>query len=178
MFNVSKPQNKLTGFTLIELVIVIIILGIIAATALPKFVDLKEDSQVSVVKATGAAFKAGIDLAQAKLLSSGFSAPASNIQIYGNDITGELDFNEWGWPAQNWHLEEDSPKADNTEDCISIWVTILEESQTVSLSSDVDDSDYLVTYESPEQCEFFYNALPTLSIYYDSRNGQVITNIE
>ncbi len=36
--------NKQSGFTLIELVMVIVILGILAATALPKFVDLKGDA--------------------------------------------------------------------------------------------------------------------------------------
>lgn len=37
-------QSKQTGFTLIELIIVIVILGALAAVALPRFIDLQEDA--------------------------------------------------------------------------------------------------------------------------------------
>ncbi|WP_346349182.1 hypothetical protein [Shewanella electrodiphila] len=52
----------------------------------------------------------------------------------------------------------------------------MQDAPSITTSTNPDDSVYRATYINPDQCRYFYNPLATLSIYYDSRNGQVITD--
>ncbi|QRX82524.1 prepilin-type N-terminal cleavage/methylation domain-containing protein [Glaciimonas sp. PAMC28666] len=52
-------KKQQSGFTLIELVVVIVILGILAAVALPKFVDLRAEAQSSALLGFKGAIESG-----------------------------------------------------------------------------------------------------------------------
>ena len=69
-------MKKQQGFTLIELVVVIIILGILAVVAAPKFINLQGDARVSTLKGMQAAIQSANTLVYSKASLQGLEEQA------------------------------------------------------------------------------------------------------
>ncbi|TNH89027.1 prepilin-type N-terminal cleavage/methylation domain-containing protein [Aeromonas sobria] len=79
-------MKKQAGFTLIELVIVIIILGILAVTAAPKFLNLQDDARYSAAQGVQAALQSSAQLVYSKAALEGKEAASSALPLTG--LTG------------------------------------------------------------------------------------------
>ncbi|MHB8256652.1 MAG: prepilin-type N-terminal cleavage/methylation domain-containing protein [Acidiferrobacterales bacterium] len=80
-------MKKQTGFTLIELVMVIVILGILAAVALPKFVNLGGDARTSVIQGVEGSMRgANAEIYAVAAQASGGLGATSTVTIDGATV--------------------------------------------------------------------------------------------
>ncbi|OBT16333.1 hypothetical protein A9264_11885 [Vibrio sp. UCD-FRSSP16_10] len=66
-FTTVTQQQRTQGFTLIELVVVIVILGVLAVVAAPRFINLKSDATTSSIEGVAGALHSSLNLASARI---------------------------------------------------------------------------------------------------------------
>lgn len=77
-------MKRQSGFTLIELVVVIVILGILAATAAPKFMNLQSDARISALNGLKASVKSASSMIYSKAILAGKEKDASGKKVCAN----------------------------------------------------------------------------------------------
>jgi len=203
----TKEKNLNTtarqgGFTIIELIVVILLLGILTATALPRFLDVTDEAHDAVVDAVFGGLNTGVTLFRAGYVAQG--EPDANLAItaYGD---GTLLTNEDGYPMGT--TSDADGVIDEVADCVEVYNALLQtgrpsnvaDSNVVTAAVDADDitggtADFLTVRTmlaaDAEKCYYAYTgqyasaALALAAgdtspvIVYDSTNGSVIlTNL-
>jgi MSHA pilin protein MshA len=100
MFSSYKNISDSHGFTLIELALVIVILAVLAAFALPRFSDLSTDARLAALDSLAGTMKSTIGIVRSKAYAQGLSPAASNPG--GNQQTGYVIETEAGRSEVDW----------------------------------------------------------------------------
>lgn len=128
------------GFTLIELIVVIVLLGILAVTVAPRFINVQSDAKSSQLEGLSSALKGGADLVYAKSLIAGTqSAADGTVNINGVDVP-----TVFGYPA-----------ADVTDEQLRAFLDI-----DTAASADLSDGDFDLARED-DGSTFYLFAVPT-----------------
>jgi MSHA pilin protein MshA len=77
-----RKINKQAGFTLIELIMVIVILGVLSAFALPRFADLGGNAREASINGAAASMKSAANIAHAQWLAEG-NAASTSVELEG-----------------------------------------------------------------------------------------------
>ncbi len=155
-----RITHKSKAFSLVELIIVIVILGVISAFVIPKFIDLKQKALFTSADSMFGSFKTAVNLAHTAWVAKG---KPNSIKMQ-NQI---IEMNSQGWPG-NANMDANY--------CKELWNSLLSSSVQLTEEWSQDDSKIRVVGNG-DHCG--YTSLDRslyLLTYFPGRNGLIVTH--
>ena len=155
-------MKKNRGFTLIELVVVIVILGILAVTAAPKFLNLQDDAHKSRADGVFSAFTAAVNMYHGAWILQGEPSVSSGVGVIFAD---EIIYpSAEGFPLKTNQL---SPGVISGSGCGELWNALLNQELTiekykgdgfVTTSADIEYWYGSPISGKPQACIYYYTS--------------------
>lgn len=141
-------QSRQAGFTLVELVIVILILGILSAVALPRFFDLGKDARAAKVDAIHGSIRSAAQIVRAAALVKGETGATGTVALDGSNVA-----TIYGYPAAHATGILAAAALDATNDKFTISAagsaTVANSTVTIQINGATTAANCQISYVSP-----------------------------
>jgi MSHA pilin protein MshB len=170
MRTISRQQQ---GFTLIELVIVIIILGLLAATALPRFLNVSQKAEDVSVEGIAGGFASAVGLVRAGWEIAG--RPNNNLATNQTRVAYDNVFigvdGTIGYPSGNPAADTRASAVDSA-DCAYLFTNLFQQTGAATVDATFDATDDFFARAASNVCEYHQ----TVGLTAEPAAGTAATN--